>query len=391
MFMQNKRIIDSDRHVMEPLDMWRQYVDDAVFARYPLSLVHDTEEAMQERVKRLGFAASKKLPPTFMIGDKTVLSGWGEALQLACLEVKNSEAERLKAMSPDTQLASMDEANIAVASIFPTFGGMIVNHNHIPAEVSLAYADGYNSWLKQYCDYDPGRLNAVGLISRHDPNTMLAQLDRIIANGWRCITLRPEVVAGRALGHHDYEAFWQACESNGVSIAIHGGTHANLPTAGTERFDSHFAMHACSHSMEIQMAFLSLLDAGVLERYPTLKFAFLEAGASWLPHWLWRLDNICYPEFPSLTKDTITMPPSEYFKRQCWVSIELGEPCLRQVIDIIGPDKLLYGTDYPHPDHLQFMTKDIAAQLDELSEAELHNLLDSNASNFFSLGSNRAS
>lgn len=383
--MKSIRIIDSDRHVMEPLDMWSQYVDKAVFARYPVSLKHDTETAMRERVERLGFSASKKLPPTFMIGDKSVLSGWGEELQLACLEVENSEAERLLAMSPDTQLASMDETNIAVASIFPTFAGMIVNHNDIPPEVSLAYADGYNRWLKHYCDYDASRLNAVGLISRHDPNTMLAQLDRIIANGWRCITLRPEVVAGRGLGHADYEAFWDACEMNGVSITIHGGTHANLPTAGTERFESHFAMHACSHSMEIQMAFLSLLESGVLERYPKLKLAFLEAGASWLPHWLWRLDNICYPEFPSLIKDNITMLPSEYFKRQCWVSIELGEPCLQEVIDIIGREKLLYGTDFPHPDHLQFTGKDVAAQLDNFSEGELHSLLEANARVFFSI------
>ncbi|MGF1703719.1 amidohydrolase [Photobacterium makurazakiensis] len=383
--MNNTELFDSDRHVMEPLYLWQTYVEETVFSEYPITLRYDTEEAMQERVERLGFGAAKRLPPIYMIGDNEVLLRWGEELQLACLEGKSSELERRNAMAPETQLESMDEAGVAWASILPTFAGLLINHESLPAHISLAYADGYNRWLKEYCDFEPMRLNAVGVLSRHDPNTMLAQLDRIITNGWKSITLRPEVIAGRGLGHADYEAFWGACETNGISVAIHGGTHACLATAGTDRFNSHFAMHACSHSMEIQMAFLSLLESGVLERHPKLKFAFLEAGASWIPHWLWRLDNICYPEFPSLTKDNIKMLPSEYFKRQCWVTIELGEPCLRQVIEIIGYDKLLYGSDYPHPDHLQFSTDDIASQLSELSDVELFSLMEGNAKTFFGI------
>jgi len=104
--------------------------------------------------------------------------------------------------------------------------------------------------------------------------------------------------------------------------------------------------------MEAQLAFLSLLDAGVLERHPRLRVAFLEAGASWVPHWLWRLDEICYATMPGENARNVTIPPSRYFARQCWVGIELGEPCLRQVIDLVGADRLLYGTDFPHPDHL---------------------------------------
>jgi predicted TIM-barrel fold metal-dependent hydrolase len=286
-------------------------------------------------------------------------------------------------MQPNTQLESMDLSNINSAAIFSTFAGFIVNHSELPADVSLAYADAYNRWLKDYCDFDSDRLKAVGLISRHDPKNMVEQLEKIVENGWTSIPLRPEVILGRVLGHEDYNDFWAACEKHNIAVAFHGGTNLHAPTAGTDRFTSRFAMHACSHPMEAQMAFVSLLESGVLERHPRLKFAFLEAGASWVPHWLWRLDNICYPEFPTLVEENIKMLPSEYFKRQCWVGIELGEPCLREVINVIGHDKLLYGSDFPHPDHLHFTTEDIAQQLSELDENELQAVLEQNAIDFY--------
>jgi predicted TIM-barrel fold metal-dependent hydrolase len=368
------KIVDSDRHVMEPLSMWADYVIDHVFDEFPITFQFDN--GAKNRVL--------KLPPIYCIAEKPILNQWGADVQLASsLRSKDSQSHRVKAMKPDTQIESMIESNICKAAIYSTFAGFIVNHSELPAHASLAYADAYNRWLKDYCDYDTDRLKAVGLISRHDPSNMVVQLEKVISNGWTSITLRPEVICGRALGHEDYNDFWAACEKHNIAVAFHGGTNLHAPTAGTDRFTSRFAMHACSHPMEAQMAFVSLLESGVLERHPRLKFAFLEAGASWVPHWLWRLDNICYPEFPTLVEQNIKMLPSEYFKRQCWVGIEIGEPCLREVIDVIGHDKLLYGSDFPHPDHLQFTTEDIAQQLEELTEVELQAVLEQNAKDFY--------
>ena len=133
------------------------------------------------------------------------------------------------------------------------------------------------------------------------------------------------------------------------------------------------------------MAFLSLLDAGVLERHPRLKVAFLEAGASSVPHWLFRLDEICYATMPGENARNVTMKPSRYFARQCWVGIELEEPCLRQVIDVIGADRLLYGTDFPHPDHLPtaHASADHGRGGGELTEREQDLVFEHNARAFF--------
>ncbi|MGB0943230.1 MAG: amidohydrolase family protein, partial [Marinomonas sp.] len=67
----------------------------------------------------------------------------------------------------------------------------------------------------------------------------------------------------------------------------------------------------------------------------------------------------------------------------CWVGFELGEPCLRDVVSLIGHKKLIYGSDFPHPDHSQFSIKNIQLQMDGFSDDELVDLLEQNAKDFY--------
>ena len=381
--MKKFKFYDADRHVIEPIQMWVDYVDTDIYKKYPINISFDTDDKRLERVNRLGEVANVTLPPIYKVGEHDTLKFWDERLQLACLDGHNNQNDRIKAIQPNTQINSMNETNVSWASLQPTFASFIVNNELLPAEASLAYAKAYNNWLKDYCNHSPDRLYPVALISRHDSKNMLDQLGNVIENKWKTIVIRPEMVNGKMLGHPDYEEFWCLCEEHSIGVSLHGGTHAQLPTAGSDRFKDHFSLHACSHPMELQMAFVSLLESGVFERHPKLKFAFLEAGASWVPHWLWRLDNICYPEFKSLTNKNIKMPPSEYFKRQCWVGFEIGEPCLREVINIIGHKKLIYGSDFPHPDHSQFSIENIELQMPELSLEEISDVLEHNSKDFY--------
>lgn len=379
-------IIDCDRHVMEPLALWQHYLPSDIYQQMPLYLTYDSDEARSERAARLGSYGDIALPPQAMLGDYPILQNWSEQTQVASAHInQDSQKQRNDASTPQSQLASMDETDIGQALLFPTFAAYAVNHAKAPATVSLAYATAYNHWLKDYIAVNPERLLGVGLISRHEPNTLRAQVEQIAALGFKAVTIRPEVICGRSLGDADYDDFWQACEQYNLTVVFHGGTHLEAASVGSDRFTTRFALHACAHPMEIQLAFVSLLDGGVLERHPALRLAFLEAGSAWIPHWLWRLDNICYPEFPSLVKDHITMLPSAYFKKHCWVTLEIGEPCLDAVVAMIGHEKLLYGSDFPHPDHLHFDVAQIAASCPELSEQQLSDILTVNPKHCFGL------
>ena len=88
---------------------------------------------------------------------------------------------------------------------------------------------------------------------------------------------------------------------------------------------------------------------GVLARFPRLKVAFLEGNGSWLPFWLWRLDE--HWENPGRYELTaVRERPSEYFLRQGFVSLECDEQPAPHAVEICGPECFVFSTDYPHYD-----------------------------------------
>ena len=88
-----------------------------------------------------------------------------------------------------------------------------------------------------------------------------------------------------------------------------------MPAVGVERFRSFGAKHMVSHTMEMMLAALSIIWDGVCERFPKVRIGFLESGGGWMASWLDRMDR--HFEDKGLFNDSsLTMPPSEYFKRQ---------------------------------------------------------------------------
>jgi predicted TIM-barrel fold metal-dependent hydrolase len=101
--------------------------------------------------------------------------------------------------------------------------------------------------------------------------------------------------------------------------------------------------------MTQMLALGAFIGGGVLERHPKLTVAFLEANCSWVPWLIWRMDESYELEGDLFMKD-LSMMPSEYFKRQCFVSVEPDETPARYMIQEFGADQLVFSTDYPHGD-----------------------------------------
>jgi predicted TIM-barrel fold metal-dependent hydrolase len=199
------------------------------------------------------------------------------------------------------------------------------------------------------------------------------------------VALRPNPIKGRILSDPAYEAFWTACERAGVAVAVHEGTHTMLPTTGADRFETRFALHACSHPMEQMMALLALIEGGVLERHPGLRVAFLEAGCGWLPYWLWRLDEVEYKNLAGEVAGRVRMPPSSYFRQQCFVGFEPSEPYLAEIVRHVGAGRLLFGTDFPHLDHSGDPVAEALAAGSRLSSGAAEMFLWENAAEFYGL------
>ena len=291
----------------------------------------------------------------------------------------------LNRYNPESHVQAMVQMGIDIAFIYPTYGLWLWAIDSMKPEVAGAFTRAYNTWLfEDFCSYDPERLKGVGAANPHQPEKMVSDLQQIVKYGGKAVFLRPNPVKGKLLSDPAFEPFWTECEALGISVGIHEGTHSQLPTAGAERFNSRFALHACSHPMEQMMALLTLIEGGVLERHPQLKVGFLESGCGWLPYWLWRLDE----EYENLhweVKDHVRIKPSDYFRRQCFISVEPSEPYLAEVITYIGVDNLILGSDYPHMDHQPDIVEEFIKLEKTLSRKTLHKILWNNPGRFYDI------
>lgn len=345
------RIFDIDRHVYEPLSMWPSYLERRFAAHAPALAYLDRGEALSDRMSADRPAAFLPLPPDLVVDGEPVMSiSRGAKIQIAA-----AAAARPDALSGGEtaagQIAAMDRDGIDAALLLPTYASYLVAMEHREPGLAAGFAAAYNRWLADMCAANPKRLRAAALIARFDPACMIEQAAVAVARGWPAVVVRPNPIAGRLLGDPENAAFWAYCADNGLVVIVHEGSHARAASAGADRFTSRFALHACSHPMEQMMAYLSLVESGVMERHPDLRFVFLEAGCGWMVSWLWRLDEVEYANLADEVSATIRRRPSDYFRRQCAIAFEPDEPMLAATIDHLGPDRVLFGSDFPHLDH----------------------------------------
>lgn len=380
------RIIDADRHVIEPVEMWKHYLPPEFRDGAPYPELRVPRETLQERVARLGARGLLPLGPTMMLDGEPVMRGLSEEAMLETAWHVYQRPGQLEAgASPEGQLHTMDTAGVDVAFLYPSFGLWLLVVETLAPPRASAFMRAYNDWLRDFCRAAPERLRGVGAIARHEPEQMVAEAERVAGFGWRAVTLWPNPLHGRLLSDAAYEPFWSTCERLGLAVGIHAGSHGRVPTAGADRFQSRFGQHACSHPLEQMQALLALVEGGVLERHPGLRVAFLEAGAGWLPSWLWRLDELAYRYASADVARHVRRKPSEYFRRQCFISVEPGEPGLEEVVRCVGEDCLLFGSDFPHVDHDGGIVTGAVGLRGRLSESVARKLLWDNPARFYGL------
>jgi uncharacterized protein len=380
------RIIDADRHVVEPLALWREHLPPELREHAPLtgSL---PDEPLQARLARLGAKGLLPVEPLPTIDGRPLWKGMSE---LAWIEFCSRGYQYLGRSEllqrPEPYLADMNRSGVDVACLFPTYGLLLEGSWPVEPRVAASFAEVYNTWLHGFCGADPTRLRGVGLISRHEPAAMVPELRRIAGFGWKTVMVRPNPIGGRLLSDPAYAPFWAACEELSIAVAIHGSAHVYVPSVGGDRFESRFASHACAAPMELMMALLALIEGGVLERHPKLRIAALEGGAGWLPFWSWRLDAE-YRSVGAEVEETVRQPPSTYLRRQCFISMEADESYLPDMLRHLSEDRLVFGTDFPHLDHDSDVIGELLALRGRISDDVLRKILWDNPARFFGIES----
>src|SRR5499427_6354176 len=139
-----------------------------------------------------------------------------------------------------------------------------------------------------------------------------------------------------------------------------------------------------SHTMEMMLAAMAGIWGGVCERHPKIRIGFLESGGGWIAPWLDRMDR--HFDDQGFNDSGLKTRPSELFQRNCWISFEPVENSIKVLADYIGPHKILWATDYPHPDgFFPGAPKMVLERLEGLSPETRHQVMAGGAMGFYGL------
>ncbi len=356
------RVIDADGHTMPPVTLWRDYIDPKFRDRIDISdgaLFVDGRPTSTVTPEILG---------ALRFTEEDILERFG-----AMAETN---------FDPPSVVAGMDTEGVDLSITYDHLYASWVDG--IDPALAAAMCMAYYRWMTEYSEQSGGRVVGAAPLPIFDVDLAIQALDDAWQMGMRAFWVRPNPINGRMLGDAAYDPLYAALVERNAPLSLHEGLGAVLPSTGADRFSDFLTWHSCCHPMEQQMAMLSLISSGTFDRFPTLRVAFMESGCSWLPYWLYRMDEhvelVGWHDAPDLQA-----MPSEYFQRQCFISTEPDEKLVSHVVEAVGDDNILFSTDFPHPDSAYPHAVDTFMGLPDLTEESRRKILCDNAIRYYAL------
>jgi len=284
---------------------------------------------------------------------------------------------------PVQRLKDMDLEGIDTAVLFGTSPFLSLPFVE-DKELAGTIAQVYNNWLADYCKAAPLRLKGVALVPIQDPTAAVSELRRCVRElGFVAVASPVHSASGKNLDHPDLEPFFAEAERLNVPICIHVGA-GDGTAAGIERFDHPFYTHAMTHPFEQMIAVLCVVVGGILEKFPRLKVAFMEAGAGWVPYWMERLDE--HYEYLRPTVPWLSKAPSEYMRcGNLYYAFEPDESTVGFVANFVGADLLVFASDYNHSDSKFPDTVKSVTSREDIPPAVMTKIMGENAARLYGI------
>jgi uncharacterized protein len=362
-------VVDADAHVEECEATW-EHLDPAFRPRRPLQLTLPEGVAGYDDWNAVWLIDGEAFP-------KRAGRGWHTFGTPPTMNVARNKPASIGAQTltdVPARLADMDATGITTQVILPTL--FLVALPDDP-KLERALCQSYNRFLSQACAQAAGRLYYVAVLPWRDPEGAIATLREAKELG-AVAAMAHGLIGDRPLGDPAFEPIYSELERLALPLVVHFG----WGSPGLNDLFSDPSSSFCSAALPVVMGFYSMMVAGVFERHPRLKTAFLEAGCEWLPFVLRRLDGrYAGGQLPGLSR-----PPSDYVRGgNIYLACE-GDEDVPHVLRFIGEDQFVMASDYPHIDDTT--EADMAATLEareDLSAALRAKILDANPRRLYNL------
>lgn len=284
---------------------------------------------------------------------------------------------------PGPRLELLDELGVQRTLMFPTLASLVEERMRHHPELIHAVIHSLNEWLYETWSFNyKDRILTTPVITLPIVEKAIAELDWAVEHGAKAVLIRPAPVPGyggsRSFALEEFDPFWKRVVESGVLVAMHssdsgyakytsdweGSTVEMLPFKPN-------AFRAVSEWRPIQDAVAAWVCHGALFRFPELKIALIENGSSWVAPLLDQLSDV-YKKMPH----EFLGDPVEAIRNSIHVS-PFYEEDLGELVDLIGVDRVLFGSDYPHPEGLAQPTSYIDA-IKGLSETDQAKIMGGN-------------
>ncbi|MCH9037484.1 MAG: amidohydrolase [Chloroflexi bacterium] len=321
------RVISADSHVLEPTDLWWKAIGPRFGERTP--------RIIDEHLGRRG--------RFFYTGAQV-------------LKIDQTEAEMEKmgdlvdaGRDPSKRVQFQKEAGVEAEVLNPTL--MMLTMQGTDREVVRAAAQAYNDWLAEFSSHSPETLLGIGAVPMDDVAWGLKELDRVVKKGLRGAMINVVPPEG-CPPYRDrvYDPFWAAAQEMEMPITLHSIT-------GRVPDPLHF--HTREEIGRAASTWLDLFTelAGVLaddfifgqilDRFPRLKLICAEWEISWIPAYMFRLDQIQGALAHRIPLPKLEMTASDYVRKRMWHGM-IDDPLGRDAVQHIGADGVMWGSDFPH-------------------------------------------
>src|ERR1700741_1593570 len=282
---------------------------------------------------------------------------------------------------PHLRIKDMDRDGVDAEVIYGILGAAGRLNDREAANEMLRI---YNDLLKSFCGHYPERHIGLACLPYGDIEAAVAEVYRVAGLGLRGLELSCSWDM-EPMWHPMWEPLWQAV--NDVNLPLHFHTFPSLPPGVRERQTGQtrraaFFTSVAGFQMNLVNILAAVIGAAVLERYPNIRISFGESGIGWIPYALDRMDFEWEDRFRDLG---LTMKPSDYWRRQCKATFQFDKIGTK-LIDDMGVETLMWGSDYPHGDGVwPESSRYIAEQFGHLPPDVMHKMTCENAGRFYGL------
>ena len=355
-------VFDVDNHMYETTDAFTKFLP----AEYE-GLIKYVEVAGRTKIAVRNTISDYIPNPTFEVvaapGAQEEYFRSGNPEGKSRREILGKAIRAIPAYSqPEPRLKLMDEIGLDRAMMWPTLASLLEERLRDDPMATHAVIHALNQWMHEHWSFNyEGRIFATPVISMCIVERAIEELEWVLERGARAVLIRPAPVPGfmgpRSPALPEFDPFWQRVSEAGILVGMHASDSGYqrylnewegvrggemLPFKG----GSGFAAIVGHQSRPIIDTVASLIGHGLCTRFPDLRFAPVENGSNWVRPLLDDLEHAW-----SMAPNFFDENPVEAFKRNIYVHPFHEEDPIG-LVKLIGADRVLFGSDFPHPEGL---------------------------------------